>query len=243
MDWIDSARVHPPASGDDVLDWLLGDEARTVARRRLVRSGLEASADHVDDVLGDAAIAVCRRMQSPGRLVVDTPAAYGTVVIRNVVGSVVRGRDPLPVGSEAELVELVAVDPGTHSDGHDEHDRWFEDDVRVAVEHVGGTAVLTSAALALLTFSIHPDSEPPGAPAPRAGARADQARCWPALWLAGERAIFPERGVDGAADTDSAATRRTRARRISSVQSLLERSYAHLRVAGVAGHRSEWDRG
>ncbi|HNG23623.1 MAG TPA: hypothetical protein PLC03_06640, partial [Microthrixaceae bacterium] len=66
--------------GREVLDWLLSDQARAFARRRLRAAGLGSSTDHVDDVLGDAVVSVMRRVRSADPLVLDSAEAYGTTV-------------------------------------------------------------------------------------------------------------------------------------------------------------------
>ncbi|MBS1839068.1 MAG: hypothetical protein JST64_15345 [Actinobacteria bacterium] len=214
---------HPTVGGVEVLEWLRSSEARSVARGRLRSAGLLSSEDLVDDVLGDATVSVLRRLRGPEPLVLDSAAAYGATVVRNQIRALARGRDRLVEADEAAMVELhEAQEQATALD----LDPWFEDDVRVVLEHLGGTATLLSAALALLTFIVHPGSEPAEAPTPRAGSRPDQARCWPALWLAGERSIFPDRRLGDAGD--SAALRRRRARRIAQVQAQLERAYARM---------------
>jgi len=228
-------------SGDDVLDWLRSVDARRLVRRRLRAAGLPASPDHVADVLGDATVSVWRRMRRPEPLVVDTPAAYGATVVRNVVVKTVRGRDLL-VDEEDMAVLLqpsrtrggsgiqggprpspMAVIPAVDSDAGEP---YFEDDVRMAIEHLGGRAWLSSATLALLTFLLVEADPPVGAPAPVSGSTPEQAACWPALWLAGQLDVFPDRALGSGGDRP--ARRRTRARRISAVRSQLERAYAHL---------------
>lgn len=230
---VDSTQVNPvqrdaqpgprTVGGAEVLEWFRTGEARSVARGRLRSAGLLTSEDLLDDVLADATLSVLRRLRGPEPLVLDSAAAYGATVIRNQVRALARGRDRLVSNDEAAMVELhEAQEQASALD----LDPWFEDDVRVVLEHLGGTATLRSAALALLTFIVHPGSEPAEAPTPRAGSRPDQARCWPALWLAGERSIFPDPDPGGAGDP--AAVRRRRARRIAEVQAQLERAYARM---------------
>jgi hypothetical protein len=180
----------------------------------------------VDDVLADAVVAVLHRMRSPRPLVVDTPAAYGTAAIRSAVRRLAQDRSASVEGDRHLLDE---VGRGTAQEP-DRADVTAGDDLRVMVEAAGGRAWVTSAALAWVTFAMYPAALPSGLPRPRAGAREDQARCWPALWLAGERDLFPDD------HGDDAAQRRTRARRIAAVLERLEQAHARLRLAGGASH-------
>lgn len=189
------------SSGDDVLDWFRSRDAFRVAAALLRRRRLSADDATLDDVLADASVAVLARMRSPRPLVVDNPAAYGTAVVRSVVRRVAQGRDRLV----EELPGDIAVDECELSDP------TAGDALRVAIEsRADGTRPwLTSALLTYLTLSMHPDALPPHAPRPRAGSAPHQARCWPALWMAGERSLFPS----GAGD----ACRKARSRRIGQV--------------------------
>lgn len=203
----------PAASGERVLGWLVsgdGDhpgpsaEARAAARRSLQRCGFVPTDDLVDDVVGEAAVAVLRRAGSATPWDVENPAAYGTTVIANVVRHLTRG-DHVPL----EEASVEAPPP--------EVDEGMVDDLRVVVEHSEARPWLTSATLAYIVFAMHPAAVPPQAPWPRAGAAPRRALAWPALWAAGQRDLFP--GPDG----DARA--KTRQRRIDDVLDHVERAY------------------
>ncbi|MEI2640231.1 MAG: hypothetical protein V9F03_14745 [Microthrixaceae bacterium] len=86
---------------------------------------------------------------------------------------------------------------------------FMSDDVRALIETRRLRPIVTSAMLSYLIFLMFPDAVPVDAPQPASGARPDQARVWPALWMAGERELFTE--------PSSGALRRRRARRIGEV--------------------------
>ena len=199
------------SSGEDVLAWLSSDEASDFARRRLVRSGFGRDQALVEDVVSDAMVAVLLRMRSETALAPENPAAYGTTVISNVVKRLVRG-DTLYL----EDLDDPAV-PAEFS-----FDEIAVDGLRMLLERRDVPAWLTSAALAYMCFTMAPDALPDSAPAPVAGARPDQAMCWPALWFAGERDLFPCNGAD--------PRRRKRARRIDRVKQHLSEVAARLGV-------------
>lgn len=188
--------------GDAVLEWLSTSEALTLARRRLRAARLGFARDLAEDVLGDATVAVIKRMASPTPFEVDNPAAYGTRVVQNVVKGLNRG----DVVHLDELNDQPALEePAVDSE--------LTDELRLLVEHADAAPWLTSAALGYICFTMFPDSVPPYVPAPVAGARPDQALAWPALWFAGQRDLFPEDGAD--------PHKRRRARRIAKVRAHL----------------------
>ncbi|MFZ4434621.1 MAG: hypothetical protein ACOYOQ_15620 [Microthrixaceae bacterium] len=118
---------------------------------------------------------------------VERPAAYGNVVIRHVAIDLVRGRRTEPLLGDAELSSEAPENPTVWTE-----DTTAGDDLRVVIEHRSDRRLwLTSAALTYLTITMFPDARPPSAPWPQAGARPDQAACWPAIWLSGRRDVFP----------------------------------------------------
>lgn len=199
-------------SAEEVLEWLRSPDAATLARKRLAIAGFAGSESLVDDVLADAAINVIQRGRSSTRFELDNPAAYGTRVVQNVVKHLVRG----DVTRLEDIEDPRGETPSTFDSG-------LADDLRILLEQSSAAPWLDSAVLAYVCLVMFPESVPPDAPAPLAGARPDQALVWPALWFAGERELFPCEGAD--------PHKRTRARRIAKVQEHL----AHL----GARHRAE----
>ncbi|MFM7508348.1 MAG: hypothetical protein ACKO5A_02210 [Actinomycetota bacterium] len=215
-------------TGDDVLHWLGTPEATRYARTQVARYRFPSSVAVADDVLQAARANVWTRMQS-GSLVVDNPAAYGTTVVRQAANRIARGQlptDDLPpdddLGDDRNQVpgassgdptatEVVDGDPPSALDELD--------DLRVVVE---STPVrhpwVTSAMLSLVILRAYPDIRLDGVPAPRAGARPDQALLWPALWFAGQRLHFPE-------DWDDTQTRNRKSQARSRMQREVSSSY------------------
>ena len=159
-------------------------------------------------MLADAQFAVWRRMQTATPLEVRNPAAYGTTVIKSVVRQVMSGRDRADIHLDDERAAAVADGSVTL----DADDPTLGDDLRVLTETMEARPArrwLTASALAYLTLLMHPDDLPSDIPQPKAGATADQARGWAALWLAGQRDLFPATGSD--------PHKRTRSRRVVQV--------------------------
>ena len=209
-----------------MLGWLGTGDAKRQARRLARRRGLSGYDAMTENVIAEAHVAVWQRMQSGRPLRVDRPAAYGTAVLRSVLRQMAEGRD----GPVALVDDPDAIDRVPQPDGPDAP--WAAagsiadtsgDEVRVHLEQLDDDRPwVTSAALTYLTLLMQPTARPDDAPWPTAGAREDQARCWPGLWYAGERELF-DGGVDAA---DSARIRRTRARRIQVVLDRMQRAFA-----------------
>lgn len=230
-----STPVRPPPrpgdvsrTGDDVLDWLRTDEARATAASALRNRRLPTGADAVDDLIGAATVAVLERLasSSAGPLQVANAAAYGTTVVRRVLGRQLRGADVLadPAARTVVLDTLAGEalgDPAAAPGGAD-----VGDGARLAVEAVGAREPwVVAAALGYLTYTLHADAVPDGLPGPRAGSDPAHALAWPVLWLAGERRVFPR-------DDGTDPERRTRARRIARVLDHLASAFARLRREG-----------
>lgn len=203
--------ARPIADGDRVLEWLVSDEAYSVARRQLQRCGFGSHGDLVADVIADAQLGVLGRLRSATPFDADNPAAYGTRVIQNVVKNLQRG----DVVHVEDLDEHVAPEPPPVDDD-------IADDLRLLLERADAPPWLTSAALAYVCLTMFPDAVPDDSPAPVAGARRDQALVWPALWFAGERDLFPSDGSD--------PSKRKRARRIEKVRSHLSDTFVGARL-------------
>ncbi len=198
----------PAPAGTDVMSWLGSDEAARVATRVAARWGLQGWDAQVDTVLADAQFAMWRRMRSTTPLKVRNPAAYGTTAIKSVVRQVVSGRDRADLHLDDERAAAVADTPVTV----DVDDPTIGDDLRVLTETMETRPArrwLTAATLNYLTMLMYPDDLPAVIPQPKAGATEDQARGWAALWLAGQRDLFPAPGADPA--------KRTRARRVVEI--------------------------
>ncbi len=95
------------------------------------------------------------------------------------------------------------------------------DGLRMLLERRDVPAWLTSAAWRTCASRWHP-TRCSTVPCAGGGARPDQAMCWPALWFAGERDLFPCNGAD--------PRRRKRARRIDRVKQHLSEVAARLGV-------------
>ena len=193
-----------------VLDWLASPAARKCAVSRLLSSGFNEAETLAPDVVADAYFSVMKRFNSAAEFAPDNPEAYATSVVQNTVHKLSRGEkdgfdDVDPKWTAEEWVPPSDVDDSA-------------DEIRVLLEQSPAEPWLTSAALACVCFIGHPDTIPDDAPSPKAGAKPEQARVWPALWFAGQRDLFP----DGRADP----CKRTRARRIEKVLNQLEDAYA-----------------
>jgi hypothetical protein len=203
---------------DAVLAWFDTDEARARASAMAGRWGLSGVDALAENVLHEARLRMWHRRQSPQLLQLDdAPAAYGTAVLKSVVARLVSGRDagedlPLHLTADEETSESSTSGAETGVD---------LDALRVAVEVVPAKELwVTAAALGWVTVTMFPDEIPSDAPSPRAGSPPHQARCWPALWFAGERTIFGSGGGAG----DDARVRKARSRRIEAVLDHIERA-------------------
>lgn len=164
----------------------------------------------VDDVIGEASLAVVKQ-QARGRMSVFNPAGYGSTVIKHVVHGLLRRDDD-------HLDDTH--DPAVWDD--DVVDGSAADHIRVIIDSKDSRSWLTAAALTYLTLLMYPAAVPDHAPTPMSGARPDQASVWPALWLAGLRELFPDPCPD--------RIRRRRSRRINQVLDHVETAFAEYRV-------------
>jgi len=192
------------------LDWLASPPAFRYAMKQLRLAGFTDAEWLAPDVVADAGVRVIRRFKPGDGSLVDNPEAYATTVVRNTVRNLARGE---AVGFDDLDPELTAEEWNPLSEADDSGD-----ELRVVLEQLSAEPWLTSAALACVCFIGHPDAIPEDAPSPKAGAKPEQARVWPALWFAGQRDLFP----DGRTDP----CKRTRARRIEKVLNHLEDAYA-----------------
>ena len=142
----------------------------------------------------------------------DTPVAYARTALHNHISKIKRGQT-------TELPEdLEQIAPPR------EKGKNFELLVRSELESLGREDPwLTSAALSYYTLLMHPEcaenlSE---LPSPAAGSTEAQARCWTALWISGQRDLFPPHGK-----SSDSALRRKRARYIAQVIQRVEEARA-----------------
>lgn len=205
------------------LDWLRSEQASRVAARYLRSRALPSVDDLIDDVLADTCVAILER-QARGQFDPENPEAYATTMLRNRITKL--NRPPTNIADPDEVADQSDPDPVYE---------FLSDDVRVLIENRRLRPAITSAMLSYLTFLMHPDAIPVDAPQPVSGARPDQARAWPALWMAGERELFSE--------SSSGALRRRRARRISEVLEHMGAVLAHAKAErNGAGRQREGNR-
>jgi DNA-directed RNA polymerase specialized sigma24 family protein len=208
------------ATDDDprlrLVAWLSTDDAFAAARSELHRFGLDLY-DPVD-LLNDVAV---RILTAELGAAIDNPAGYvrRSLHLRTIDllrGERVRPHEPLP--------DLVDHGHPVHDDDGDDDPAdlvvaaHLEDAIRraLAVALHRTKAWTVAAALSTLTLRTHPDvALPDGLPEPGGSATRAQADRWAALWLAGERDVFPD---DGDADP---AVRQARSRKLRAVEQLL----------------------
>jgi hypothetical protein len=202
------------ASRQRMVAWLLSDDARAAARSDLHRLGLDVL--DADDLLHDVAVSLLR-VALPAEL--DNPVGYARRALSRratdlLRGELVRRAHDLPLlqtDDEAPLTELV--DAADLSPADAAVLATLEDGIRRALQVAlaEAKAWTVSAALSTLTLAVHREvALPSGAP------ETDR---WAALWLAGERDVFP----DGDARPDDAARRQARSRKLRVVDDLLRR--------------------
>jgi DNA-directed RNA polymerase specialized sigma24 family protein len=205
-----------------MVDWLLGREARLAARAELRRYGLDAY--DPDDLVNDVVVRLLQAELDGG---VDHPVAYARRALtnraRDLLGAdrVRRRRADAPPtrddGDDAAAVvdveDPAALDPGLVASA-----RAVETDLRrrLQLALVRTRTWVVAAALSTLTLRLHDDvAVPEGVPAPEVGSR-DKADRWAALWLAGERSAFAGSGA-----VETMAIRKARSRKLKDVDALL----------------------
>ena len=205
-------------SGQAAIDWLSeGGSGNTSAAERyahglLKKAGITSAQEPAQDVVQEVAINLWMSLTKPPPKELDTPVAYARTALHNHISKIKRGQTTeLP-----EDLEQVATSS--------EKGKNFELLVRSELESLGREDPwLTSAALSYYTLLMHPEcaenlSE---LPSPAAGSTEAQARCWTALWISGQRELFPPPG----AGSDN-ALRRKRARYIAQVIQRVEEARA-----------------
>ena len=207
----DSAFLAPPVSdsGQEALDWLLDSTggsssvAESYAQKQLTQAGITAAQQTAQDVIQEVYTSLWISLSKPPPKELDTPAAYARTVLRNHITKIKRGQtDVLP----DDLEQITAFR---------NHGKNYELLVRSELESRSDEDPwLTSAALTYLTLLMHPECLEglSDLPSPEAGAKRDQALCWTALWIAGQRELFPPRGA-----RSDPALRQKRSRSIAKV--------------------------
>ena len=196
-------------SGQVAIDWLSeGGSGNTSAAEKyahglLKRAGITAAQEPAQDVVQEVAIKLWMYLTKPPPKELDTPVAYARTVLHNHISKIKRGQT-------SELPEdLEQIAPPS------EKGKNFELLVRSELDSLGREDPwLTSAALSYYTLLMHPEcaenlSE---LPSPAAGSTEAQARCWTALWISGQRELFPPHGK-----SSNSALRRKRSRYIARV--------------------------
>ena len=208
-------------------EWLGTGAARRYAEREMARLRVHVAAE---DVLADAKWKIWQRLRNDARGL-DASAAerYCRTVIRSVVVDLLRGfgsdpieRWPVPDGSRSRQSEVVAPPLIGIADS------GVADTLRLAIESTAQFEPwVTSAALSFVTLTQYPEVDVSGAPRPRAGARPDQARMWPCLWLAGKvDGVFP-------AGRSTPAQRKRLSRATAQVMDLVHQAASATRLTGV----------
>jgi hypothetical protein len=210
---------------DVMLQWLQGADARAAAKAELRRRGLDVL--DPDDLINDVVLRLARA-ELPADLA--NPVAYARRSLTLHAMDLLRGervqrrhRAPVPHRHDDDDDPLLDLPDDPETDpGVEAALASVEDDLRralhrrLAVARVKVWAV--AAALTTLTLRVHRDvAVPDAAPEPEVGSAAKADR-WAALWLAGERDVFP----DGAAGrSDGVALRKARSRKLQEVERLL----------------------
>lgn len=186
------------------IDWLMGDEALRTAKRMLRGAGLDPQL--AEDLVHGAIASMIGWSRGPSALTIENPAAYGVTVLDSQLNGLLRGSWAF----DGELDETMpaAEMPLPVDDGD------AADPLRVAIEHQPVPTWLRSASLSYLTLLGDETMRLDGAPSPQAGSTPMQARCWPALYLAGRGDLF-----DG---VSTPKVRRRRARYINQVLELIQ---------------------
>jgi len=229
----EGANESVAAQRDVALDWLAGPDARAVARRRLGPLGALAT-DVVADVVQEAVTAVLVRFARPDAPPLDggpdAGARYANRVLQNKATDVLRGArragrsDQVPWSERLADEAVGDIGPADMRGGTD--DDRLVDLARMAVLVAPATGAVRSAALTYLAVDAVPTVPAGfGIPLPRAGASAPQRRMWPALWLAGQQALFDQ--------DDSVARRKARSRAQAKVMDLLAQVLAEMQAQGL----------
>lgn len=170
-------------------EWLSSAEARAAATKLLHQYGLGANPD---DVTQDALFALWQHVRRHPHTSIDSVPAYCRTIMRHVVTKTAQGFGAASFDESLDIEDQPMPEVET----------TLIDDLRAALEAgTGSKPWMTAAALNYVTLTAHPSIDTQHAPWPVAGATPEQARIWPSLWFAGERArgLFPDGGKHSAA--------------------------------------------
>lgn len=202
----------------EMVEWLLGADARAAAVSDLHRLGL-AGYD-AGDLVNDVYLRLARTdlQNCPAN-----PKGYVRRMMQNRATDLLRGervrqrdvRRPAPLEDDEQDRFVDIADPAVLDPSGAAVAIAGEDAMRRALHlrlvEAGTKTWTVAAALTTLTLRVHANvALPEGVPEPEA-ATPGQADRWAALWLAGEVHVFG----------DDAATRKARSRRLHDVENLL----------------------
>jgi len=182
------SELHPDVVR--VMEWLNTSEAAAVSRRMVFSSSLPISAEE----LRDQALSQVWEMfeRNPDRPPLDEPAAYAKRVMHSVCAG--RKNREVPTNPEKMARSIIALE---REKSPELADRVLH--LRSLVEVGSGSVEVKAAVLNVLTLT-DPDIDRSDLPRPLRGANADQARWWPALFLATRNlSLFPQEGSSDAA--------------------------------------------
>lgn len=210
------------AQADEVATWLLSADARAAAASDLRRVGLH-DPTLVDDVLGEVAYRVTRRLANRGEIASPEPGRSGVVayarrVVRNEAIDLVRS--PRAVDLDDFLGE--AGDPSTVGDATANiESEAAVDAVRASLQAVMPRNAPWAVAAGLVVLALADDpSHPVDAAVPRPEVDDDSKRWrWAGLHFAGRHDCFPRDSAE------SGACRMRRSRALARVGDLLEAAW------------------
>jgi hypothetical protein len=173
-----------------VMEWLKTSEAVAYSRARISRSSLPFSAESLRDEALSRVWVMFNR--NPDRESLENVASYMKTVMRSICAGKKPREDVIP---PEELEEMeVEVERTLRSKK--------DDDVlqlRTLVEIGAGRVEVKAAVLNVLTLT-DPVIDQSDLPQPRQGSKPEQARWWPAAFLATRNlTLFPQSGLSDAA--------------------------------------------
>ncbi len=180
------------------LEWLSSPHGIASTVKLLTQYKLKVDAE---EVANDVARKVWIHLAQHSDTVIDNIRGYCYRALRNHIVDMLSGAKHADIDSVdlADNTDFLSglLDPdssGAHSTGgHID----LDDRLRAYVESSGKKPKVISAALTYLVLTRFDDIDCSGLKEPEAGARPDQARWWPCLWLAEyDETMFPIRAVE-----------------------------------------------